>query len=42
MNKIFVIEDRLGPFYHKTFAASNPSFGLEVTDKLMIGFKLMV
>jgi hypothetical protein len=23
-----LIKNRLGPFYHKTFAASNPSFGL--------------
>jgi hypothetical protein len=37
-----MIEDRLGPFHHKTFAASNPSFGLEVTNKIIIGVKLMV
>jgi hypothetical protein len=37
-----MIKDGHGPFNHETFAASNPSFGLEVTNKIIIGVKLMI
>jgi len=37
-----MIKNRLGHFYYKTFAASNPSFGLEVTNQINMRVKLMV